>query len=527
MPRRLSAPTLSVVTATRALCSSVVVIGAALGLGTTLGTSAAAQVVNPLLAPDVAAPNLVMQGTYASDHILVQLAQGVQATIDAKGRPVLSSAVNAQLRRDSRIALAAAGVVSTRSIFVTPLKDVITARAIGLDRWVRVDLVAGTDPLVAVARLMKTAGVTRAEVDPEGGLAEIPNDTDFWFQYALANTGQVVGGVAGTIGADVKAPAAWSYTHGNPNLVIAVLDSGIDPHPELAGRILPGINVPDGNTITADECNHGTHVAGILAATGNNGAGIAGMTWNAKLLPVVVVNGCTGFESNVAAGLTWAADQDANLINMSLQFYTGSTVFLQAVQYAYAQGALIVAATGNNGNGTIAAPARWNETIAVASTDNRDARSSFSNFGAETDLCAPGTNVWSLATGSGYALKSGTSMSVPHITGAAALLWSYDATLTREEVRAHLIASAVDLGTPGNDTFFGAGRLDAAAALALVPPPFAVEDLNHDGLVNAADLAILLSAWGACVDCDGGCAADFDGDCIVGATDIAQLLSAW
>ena len=168
-------------------------MGGALGL--TTSSVLATQVVNPLLPPDVAAPNiappnLVMQGTYASDHILLQLATGVQATIDAKGRPILNSPVNAQVRRDSRVALAAAGVMSTRSIFVTPLKDVVTARAIGLDRWVRVDLVAGTDPLVAVARLMKTPGVARAEVDPEGGLAELPNDADFWFQYALANTGQ-------------------------------------------------------------------------------------------------------------------------------------------------------------------------------------------------------------------------------------------------------------------------------------------------------------------------------------------------
>jgi subtilisin family serine protease len=173
-----------------------------------------------------------------------------------------------------------------------------------------------------------------------------------------------------------------------------------------------------------------------VSAAGNDGVGIAGMTWNTKLLPVVIVNGCSGFEANVATGLIWAADQGANLINMSLQFYLGGTPLRDAVIYAHAQGAVMCAATGNNGNGNIAAPARWSQTIAVAATDNRDIRASFSNFGAETDISAPGVSVWSLAPGGSYAYKSGTSMSVPHVTGLAALLWSADPTLTHLEGRA-------------------------------------------------------------------------------------------
>jgi subtilisin family serine protease len=309
-------------------------------------------------------------------------------------------------------------------------------------------------------------------------------------------------------------------------LVIAVLDSGIDPHPELAGRILPGINVPDGTTITLDECNHGTHVAGILAASANNGVGMAGLAWNARLMPVVVVNGCTGFEANVASGLVWAVDNGARLVNMSLQFYAFNPIFQQAVQYAHAQGALMVAATGNNGNTNVAAPARWNETIAVAATDNRDVRASFSNFGPEVDISAPGVNVWSLSTGSGYAYKSGTSMAAPHVTAAAALLWSYNPALTRDQVRALLLDGATDLGDPGADGLYGAGRLQIAASIALTPPPFVPEDLNQDGAVNAQDIAIMLGAWGACADCD-ACVADLDGDCTVGATDVARLLSAF
>ena len=309
-------------------------------------------------------------------------------------------------------------------------------------------------------------------------------------------------------------------------MIIAVLDSGIDPHGELAGRILPGINVPDGNNITLDECNHGTHVAGIIAASGNNATGMAGLSWNARLLPVVVVNGCTGFEANVASGLTWAVDHGARLVNMSLQFYAFNPVFLQAVQYANAQGALMVAATGNSSNGNVAAPAKWNETIAVAATDNLDQRASFSNFGPEVDIAAPGVNVWSLSGTTNYAFKSGTSMSAPHVTGAAALLWSYNPSLTRDQVRALLIAGAKDLGDPGTDPFYGAGRLDIAASIALAPPPTIPEDLDANGVIDARDLAILLTSWGACLTCD-ACPADLDGDCTVGAADLARLLSVW
>ncbi len=465
-------------------------------------------------------------GGHATDHVLVQLRTGVALVAGKDGRQQLRDASRARTTRDAATAMREAGVVRFEPVWVEAPRDAATARALGLDRWYRAVLADGGDAVASTARLRRARTVfERAELDHEGGLAEIPNDPNFGLQYALRNVGQVVGGLPGIAGADVSATAAWDITHGN-DLVIAVLDSGIDPHPELAGRILPGINVPDGNTVTVDECNHGTHVAGIIAAAGNNGSGMAGLAWNARLLPVVVVNGCTGFEANVASGLIWAVDNGARIVNMSLQFYAFNPIFEQAVQYAHAQGALMVAASGNNGNTNVAAPARWNQTIAVAATDNRDERATFSNFGPEIDLAAPGVSVWSLSGQTSYTYKSGTSMAAPHVSGAAALLWAYDPSLTRDQVRAFLQLGAQDLGDPGTDILFGSGRLDIAASLALVPPPYAPEDLDRDGVVNAQDLAILLDSWGACADCD-SCAADFDGDCMVGATDLGRLLSAW
>lgn len=488
-----------------------------------------AQVAPPLLVEDPA-PIQVNGIDCAAGHLMVQLAPGVTIATDAKGQTVLRSARNARVERDSRAAFAAAGIASSAPLLIAPPKDAALARKLGLDRWHRVTLAKGTDAVKAHATLSALAGrsgpIARVEFDGQGGLAEIPNDPSFGLQWNMRNTGQTVVGVPGTAGADVRVTTAWDVTHGDPSLVIAVLDSGIDPHPQLAGRILPGINVPDNTTITADECSgHGTHVSGILAAAGNDGIGVAGMTWNTKLLPVVIVNGCNGFEANVATGLIWAADQGANLVNMSLQFYLGGTPLRDAVAYAHAQGAVMCAATGNNGNSVIAAPARWSQTIAVAATDNNDIRASFSNFGAETDVSAPGVNVWSLAPSGSYTYKSGTSMSVPHVTGLAALLWSARPTLTHLEVRALIEQGVVDLGAAGRDDFYGFGRIDAAASFALLPPTIP-EDLNGDGFVNAQDLAILLGAWGPCASCD-GCPADLNGDCTVGPQDLAQLLAAW
>jgi subtilisin family serine protease len=488
-----------------------------------------AQVAPPLLIEDPA-PIHVNGIECAARHLMVQLAPGASVGVNARGEPVLRMAKTPRVERASRATFAAARVASVAPLLAAPPKDLALAKALGLDRWHRVTLAADADPIKAHAALAALAGangpIARVEFDGQGGLAEVPNDPSFGLQWNMLNTGQSVVGVVGTPGADVKVASAWDVTHGDPNLVIAVLDSGIDPHPQLSGRILPGINVPDGTTITSDECSgHGTHVSGILAAAGNDGVGIAGMTWNTKLLPVVIVNGCSGFESNVATGLIWAADQGANLVNMSLQFYLGGTPLRDAVAYAHAQGAVMCAATGNNGNNVIAAPARWSQTIAVAATDNRDIRATFSNFGAETDVSAPGVNVWSLAPGGSYTYKSGTSMSVPHVTGLAALLWSAAPTLTHLEVRALIEQGVKDLGTVGRDDLYGLGRVDAAASFALLFPALP-EDLNGDGAVNAQDLAVLLSAWGPCANCD-ACVADLNGDCTVGPQDLAQLLSAW
>lgn len=397
------------------------------------------------------------------------------------------------------------------------------AARLSMDRWYRVSLAPGFDALRAADLLKATwDGFEICEVDPIGGLADIPNDPSFAIQYPLRNTGQS----GGTVGADIRAVAAWSISTSNPTLTIAFLDSGVFPHIELDSRILPGRNIPLDSSDTTDVCGgHGTHVAGIATARGANGVGIAGVCWDALILPVVVVNPCTGLESYVADGLTWAVDHGADLVNMSLQYSLGSVYLETAVQYADLAGVPMIAATGNS-NAAVSFPARWPQTIAVAASDRFDQRWSLSNFGPEVEVTAPGDSVYSLNTGNLYATRSGTSIATTHVTGVVALMRSVYPGIRSASIRTVLMQTARDISPQGFDNYTGAGVVNAAAAVALAqsldPGP---ADFNGDGFVDGVDLAAFLSQWGACAACD--CTGDFNDDCVVDGVDMALVLSSW
>ncbi len=459
---------------------------------------------------------------FSNDHVLVRVRAGCIAAEGAKGTPTFRAGKQSPDESLARI-LTTVGASKITKIPADAPKNIALAQSIGLDRWYRIELAAGSNALAA-ADLLRASwdGFEVAEVDGRGGLADIPNDTSFASQYPLLNTGQS-GGVAG---GDIRATDAWTIVSSAPTMVIATLDSGCSPHTELAGRILPGKNIPLNTTDTTDVCSgHGTHVAGILAATGNNGAGIAGLCWDARILPVVVVNPCSGLESYVADGLVWAVDADADIINMSLQYSLGSAYLYTAVQYAALQNVPMIAATGNS-NAAVAWPARWSETIAVAASNRFDVRWTSSNFGAEVDVTAPGESVYSLGLANGYSTRTGTSMATPHVAGTVALMRAMYPTMSATSIRTVLMASARDIGTVGFDNYTGAGVINAAAAVAQArdtnPGP---ADMNGDGRVDGADLTTFLSQWGACVGCD--CTADFDHDCVVGGVDLALVLSSW
>jgi subtilisin family serine protease len=424
-------------------------------------------------------------------------------------------------------------VAAIKPLFESGFANPPLARSLGLDRDFRVRVPPGSNTPALAADLNRFgAFIERAELDGMGGVAStIPDDPDFALQWGMLNTGQEVAGATGTPGADINITPAWDITVGAEDLVLAVLDAGMDEHAEIVGRMIPGRNVtadPD-NDDTGDVCwSHGTHVAGIAAATGNNNLGVAGADWSCRIMPVRVLTNCSNNpESWLAEGIVWATDNGADLINMSLQFFQGSSALHDAVLYAHGQGVVMIAAAGNQGATAVAFPARWPETIAVGAIDNRGNRWNLSNRGPNLDVMGPGVSVWSLKGTTQYQFFSGTSMATPHVSGAISLMMSLDWDLTPDQLRQLVQDTAVDMGPVGFDNETGHGRLDAHAAI-LEAGGAGPGDLNGDGAVGIRDLLILLAAWGPCPDpCPPACSADLDADCTVGIADLVMLLANW
>ncbi|RLT42520.1 MAG: DUF11 domain-containing protein, partial [Chloroflexi bacterium] len=298
----------------------------------------------------------------------------------------------------------------------------------------------------------------------------------------------------------INAPAAWDSTLGNPALILAVIDTGIDfAHPEFAGRILPGYDFVNKDANPADDNGHGTHVAGIAAAGIHNALGMAGIAGTVKILPVKVLNASNvGWMGDVAAGITYAVDQGARVINLSLAGSAGSLSVRDAIAYAVSKGVVVVAAAGNDNTSANRYPAVYETVVAVGATDYNNARWSLSNFGPNVDVMAPGASVWSTRPGNTYAFMSGTSMATPHAAGVAALILSINPNLTSAEVKQALQDTATDMGDPGYDSMHGYGRINAGAAAASIPAAAAIPpttsletellvDLNNNGLLDPGD----------------------------------------
>ena len=261
---------------------------------------------------------------------------------------------------------------------------------------------------------------------------------------------------------------------------VAVIDSGSGPHPDLTnnlevGRTFYSLIESEGAADVDLKDGHGTHVAGIIGAVADNGIGIAGVAPKVRLLPVHVLDSeGSGDSRDVARGIRYATDSGARVINLSLGGPNESTSLTSAVQYAIDKGVLVVAASGNGyADSAPKWPAASDMTLAVTSTDINNNVGIFAQRGDYIDIAAPGVNILSTATG-GYRVQSGTSMSAAYISGAAALLFSAQPTITSAQVRDILLRTATDLGTAGRDTTFGVGLVNLPAAFAelfrLFPP---------------------------------------------------------
>jgi thermitase len=262
----------------------------------------------------------------------------------------------------------------------------------------------------------------------------------------------------------INAPGGWQYFTGSSNVIIAIIDSGVDmSHPDLSGKILQGWDYVNGDNNAQDDYGHGTHVAGIAAAIGNNSTGVAGLDWSAKILPVKVLDN-TGFgtAANIALGIRYAVDNGANIINLSLIVPFDSVLVSSAIEYAYQHGVTVIASTGNN-NGAVNFPAAYPQVIAVGAVDNTETLWAQSNRGAEIDLVAPGVNIYSTDITS-YSTRTGTSMAAAHVSGLAALLLGMT-SMTPDQVKTSMQNTSKDLGTSGWDSFFGYGLIQVKDAI--------------------------------------------------------------
>lgn len=265
----------------------------------------------------------------------------------------------------------------------------------------------------------------------------------------------------------IHAESGWTLTKGSGDCIVAVVDTGVDlTHPDLKDRLISGYNAVDSSKKPADDVGHGSHVAGIIAATVNNSRGIAGLTWNNPIMPVKVLDSSgAGNAYNVAEGVIWATDHGAKVINMSLGNYAESSFLHDAIKYAYNHDVVLVAATGNDNSGDPGYPAAYPEVLAVAATDNNSTKASFSNHGSYVDVAAPGVNIASTYLNNQYASLSGTSMASPHATALAALIRSVNPKLTNKEVMDIIRNTAIDLGAAGRDDDYGSGQIDVYRAL--------------------------------------------------------------
>jgi len=263
----------------------------------------------------------------------------------------------------------------------------------------------------------------------------------------------------------INTATAWNTSTG-AGITVAVLDSGVQSnHPDLQANLVPGWNVYNNNSNTNDVNGHGTAVAGVIAAIGNNGIGVVGVAYHARIMPVRMTDAsCYTTLSIVASALTWAADHGADVANISYSnLYKSSTVIAAATYLRNKGGETVVSA---NNDAIDEGTANTTSMITVSATDQNNALASFSSWGPMVDLAAPGVQVGTTLWNSGYGWGTGTSFSTPVVAGTVALVMSANPSLTPSQIENALFSTATNLGAAGYDIYFGYGMVNAAGAVA-------------------------------------------------------------
>jgi subtilisin family serine protease len=392
--------------------------------------------------------------------------------------------------------LSQANVASVTRVHAPIPESVIAAADLGqvsadISATYRVRLAPGADLEPLLERLAAVDAVVEASPNLYRWALAAPSDPMFGLQWGLLR---------------IDAPSAWAVTVGAQAVIVAVIDTGVDlDHPDLHGNLVPGHDLVDLVGVTPppgtrfegdfigvdfspdDEVGHGTHVAGTIAATWNNFMGVAGVAPGCRMMPVRVLGRVvrlsdgrvtgSGTAVDIAAGIRWAVDHGARILNLSLGGYSDTFVERDAVAYAVARGALVIAAMGNDNTGQPSFPAAYPDVVAVGATDQQDRRATFSNFGSHIDVAGPGVQIRSTDWDNVYSDKSGTSMATPHVAGVAALVQSVAPQLTAGEIADILRETAQPLRDAPSDPVpndrYGFGLVNAAAAVnrAVAPPP--------------------------------------------------------
>ena len=398
---------------------------------------------------------------FTADHLLVRFAAGVKGLQRSQ---MLNTLGGAQIMREYKI----------------------------VPGLCLVKLAAGQTIAQALLTYNRTAGILYAEPDYQvKAFATIPNDARFSELWGMHNTGQT----GGTPDADIDAPEAWALNTGNRQVVVAVIDTGVDyTHPDLTNNIwtnpgeIPGNGIDDdGNGFVddvhgydfvnndgnpMDDNEHGTHCSGTIGAEGNNGIGVAGVCWQVRIMGVKFLDASgSGSTANAISSVQYATLMGARVMNNSWGGGAYSQALKDAIDAAGAAGSVFVAAAGNSGtdnDATPSYPASYESAniVAVINTDHNDVRSSTSCYGlVSVDLGAPGSSILSCQPGGLYQKLSGTSMATPHVSGACALLLSANPMLGVSQIKQALL-STVDPTLPGQCV--SGGRLNLARALSSV-----------------------------------------------------------
>jgi len=400
----------------------------------------------------------------AVDHIVVKFKPHVAGELGSNSLPRKLEILLERLRLPSGARLeepAINHVLRARSANAPERNE------LNLERFLYLRVPAGLSVDECVRRVAANPSVEYAEPDGMGSGGLIPNDPSFSSQWHHRNVAKP--------SASIQTPLAWDMTQGTTNVIIAVLDSGLNATADSSGRVVAGYNFVSNNSNTADDhpAGHGTAVAATVAASGNNGTLIAGVDWRCRVMPVKVLDDTgSGLYTWWAQGIDFAVNNGARIINLAAGGSGTSATLANSINNAIAQGVIFVTITHNDGTNVIRFPGNLATCITVGATDEQDRRAGFSNYGPGIDLCAPGTNIYTIGASGSVGPWWGTSFAAPQAAGVCGLMLSVRPNLNHEQARLLLCAGADDAvgdgtDTPGFDNYYGWGRLNAYNSLIL------------------------------------------------------------